>query len=175
MTIELADLFASNMRDVQYFVTIELIHSAFRDAEGNPTSWRFVQGFDPLDATLEADAPVDPGETVRFEPIAFDLALPTENTDGRSELQLTIDGASGELVRQLDLQANAPRERVRMVLREYISTDLSEPEPSIFHYTILDPSCTAVQVSARAVFNDPVNTAHPSINYTRASHPGLSV
>jgi len=174
MTIELDELFASNMRDRDYYLTIELIHSAFRDENNNPTSWRFVRGFDALTAGLEATAPLNPGEMVSFQPMAFDIDQPLANSDGRFELSLTIDGAGGEIIRQLELQAEGDRERVEMIMREYTSADLTQPEPGFYSFTILDPVCTPLRVQARAVFSDPVNQAHPSINYTRETHPGLS-
>ena len=175
MTIELEELFASNMRDRDYYLTIELLHSAFRDADDNPTSWRFVTGFSELTAGLELTAPLNAGELVVFSPMAFSLDVPMANAQGRYELALTIDGASGEIVRQLELQAEANREQVKMILREYTSTDLSEPEPgSLQEFTVLDPSCTPVRVQARAIFSDPVNQLHPNQNYTRETHPGLS-
>lgn len=170
----LDELFASNIAGQIYYITLEFNHSAFRDSEGNPTAIRLVQGFDPLTATLEADAPYDASTSVLFQPAAIDVELPVKNVEGRHDMRIILDAASGEIIRQLELVAAAPREAIRVLFREFISSDLSGPQSTPLRMTVINPQVTATRVTATATFADLVNKSFPSINYTLRTHPGLA-
>lgn len=169
MTEALNELFASNPNDRDYYITIELSHSAFV-----PSVHRLVQGFRDLTATLEDDAPYNGGEEVTFKKAAFKLSIPEKGVKGRQDLTCTIFGASFEIVEQLELQAKSNREPVKITFREFESGDLSVPASVPITMTVINPSVTKDSVSFSATFADVINKQYPSIFYKLETHPGLA-
>lgn len=164
----LAEVWAANPVGVVRIVTLELKHSAFVDKEGNSSSIRLVNGrFDPITVTLET------GAQATFQPGVFKAKLPKKGSTGQRSIALELDGASREVVRQLERVADAPREPIRAVLREYAPGDLSAPGQVHDNLTLVRPRVGPNRVTASAVFNDSINKAFPSILYTTATHPGL--
>ena len=174
MTQLLDEVYASNPADKIPYVTIELNHSAFRDELEQPTSIRLVRGHKDLTATLEAAAPFDPSTAVTFTAAAVAIKPPDKGIKGRQEMSLTIDAASGEIIRQLERVVAASREPIKVIYRVFVSSDLSAPQNTPVQMTILNPQVTPERVSARAVFTDVINKAFPSIYYTTITHPGLA-
>lgn len=174
MTTLLDELFASNPRDAIYYITLEFLHSAFRNAEGDPASIRLVQGFDALVATLEDDAPQDGGEAVTFQPCALAVKLPAKDVSGRHDMDISIDAASGEIIDQLERVAAAPREPIRVIFREFVSSDLSGPQSTPLRMIASSPQVAAARATVRASFADLVNKAFPSEVYKLSTHPGLA-
>jgi hypothetical protein len=170
----LAEIFASAPVGHRLYMTLEFIHPAFRDDAGDPTTIRLVQGFEDITATLEATAPEDPGDAVLFTAAPFEVDLPLKDVKGRHDLNLVLDGVSGDVVRQLELQAAANRSPVKVILREYVSSNLSAPQGTPIKMTLLNPSVSMTRVSASAVFADVVNRAYPGIVYKLSTHPGLA-
>jgi hypothetical protein len=169
MTTALDELFASNPNNKIYYITIELSHSAFA-----PTVHRLVQGFQNLQATLEDDAPYNAGEEVTFIGSAFKLSIPEKSVKGRQDLTCTIYGASFEIIEQLELQAKANREPVKITFREFESGDLSAPASQPITMTVLNPTAGPDSVSFSATFADVINKQFPSIFYKLETHPGLA-
>lgn len=164
----LDDVFASNVKGVKEYVTLELSHSAF-----NPTVHRLVAGNENITATLEANAPYNAGETVTFLKAGFDVSRPEEGVKGRQDLTCTIFGASVDIVEQLELQAAANREPIKLRFRAFRSDDLSAPVGDPISMTVLNPKVQADKVSFQAVFADLINKQFPSIFYKLETHPGL--
>lgn len=169
MTEALNELFASNPNDRVYYITLELSHSAF-----SPEVHRLVQGFSDLTATLEDDAPYNGGEEVTFKKSAFKLSIPEKSVKGRQDLTCTIYGASFEIIEQLELQAKANREPVKVTFREFQSGDLSEPASTPITMTVNTPSAVEDSVTFSATFADVINKQFPSIFYKLETHPGLA-
>ena len=169
MTTALDELFAANPNNRIYYITIELSHSAFV-----PQVHRLVQGFQNLEATLEADAPFNGGELVTFSAAAFKISIPEKSVKGRQDLTCTIFGASYEIIEQLELQAKANREPVKITFREFESGDLSAPASVPITMTVLNPTAASDSVSFSATFADVINKQFPSIFYKLETHPGLA-
>jgi hypothetical protein len=169
MTTALDELFASNPNNKTYYITIELSHSAF-----SPNVHRLVQGFTDLQATLEVDAPYNASEEVTFSKAAFKLSIPEKSVKGRQDLTCTIYGASYEIIQQLELQAKANREPVKITFREFESGDLTAPASQPITMTVLNPAAAADSVSFSATFADVINKQFPSIFYKLDTHPGLA-
>ena len=70
------EAYASAPADTVILHTLELRHPAFADDDGRPTAIRVVRDHVDLTARLEAGAPLDAGEAVRFVALAFELELP---------------------------------------------------------------------------------------------------
>lgn len=170
MTQLLDELFASAPINATYYLTLEFRHSAFT----SPNTVRLVQGFKDLNATLEDNAPEDPSTLVTFVASALSIKPPTKGVEGNYDMQVVIDGADGEIVRQLELVAAANREPIKIRFREFISSDLSSPQSTPIEMTLINPQVSASRVTARAVFTDVTNKVFPSIKYTLTTHPALA-
>ena len=148
-----AEAYAVAKTDVIAYSTIEIRHPAFVDEDGNPTAIRAVRSHEDLHATLEADAPVNAGETVRWVAMAFDFTLPAVKAGEQSHLQLTVD-AHPEIVRRLEaaVEEGSP---IDLTYREYLSDDLSAPEldPPL-HMTLTNVTATKLAITGRAGFSD---------------------
>ena len=99
------EAYASAPADTVILHTLELRHPAFVDDDGRPTAVRVVRDHVDLTARLEAGAPLDGGETVRFVALSFDLELPPVDTAPVPEIAVTLDNVSREIVRHLDAAA----------------------------------------------------------------------
>lgn len=152
--------FAAGGAAVRY-ETIALSHPAFSKTH------YLVNGHQSITATLEDDETV-----IDWQPLAMQLRLPEKGVQGRESLQITLDGVSREILQELEAQADAPRQPITLVYREYLDSDLSGPQ-DIRTLTLRNPRCNARQVTAEASFLDAINTPFPRINYTSSSHPWL--
>tara|TARA_R110000744_G_scaffold174929_4_gene293669 strand:- start:943 stop:1461 length:519 start_codon:yes stop_codon:yes gene_type:complete len=169
----LDEVYASNPSDKILYTTLELLHSAF-DYQSPAGVIRLCSGFDDLTATLEAGAPFDPAAAVVFTASGLAIRAPNKGIKGRQEMTITLDAVSGEVIEQLEQVIAAPREPIKAILRYFVSSDLSEPQNIPYQMTVINPSVSPEQVTARAVFTDVLNKSYPAINYTLQSHPGLA-
>lgn len=157
------------------FDTIEMRHPEFRDEADAPYAIRVVADYEPLQATLESDAPMDAGAAVTFEPVPFELSGPDETDDSTApSVQLAIDGVSRLVVGQLDraVQSLAP---VEVTMRVYASDDTTAPAMlPVLHMTLTDVEVGETRITARAVHYDPANRSFPRALYTVATNPTLA-
>jgi hypothetical protein len=154
---------------------LEFRHSAFLDATGVNFAVRIVNDYADLVATLEANAPANPGATVTFSACPISVQGPDE-TDTSQEpfIQLSIDGVSRILVQQLDY-AIATLEPVLMTVRVYASDDTSGPAVlPVTTMTLREVRVLETRVTAKATFYDPTNKGFPRQEYTAAQYGGLS-
>lgn len=152
--------------------TIELRHPSFVDANGLPTAIRATLDRVNTVATLEKDAPQNPGATVTFIPLRFELTLPKLSDDGVPTLQLTIDNVGEEVVKHLDaaIEDGSP---IGCSYRAYISTDKSAPHHGPFHFTLGTPEVTDFRIVVKATFDDEATLSFPGFDYRLSEYPGL--
>lgn len=156
-------------------LTIALYHPAFVDSLGNPTAVYCVRDMEPLDATLELDAPLHAGQQVTFEPIPFDFTRP-EESDGNSppEVTVSLDNVARDLMPWL-AAASASQTPITMIVRVYLPSDTSAPhENPPMSLVLRNVTATATTVSAKAGYGDLINSRFPRKEYTRETHPGLA-
>lgn len=169
----LKEAYASAPDDTIYH-TLELRHPDFLDESGDVVAIRVVRDFDSLSATLEADAPMNPGETVAFEPLMFDFALPNEvEGNAEPEITITLDNATRLLMPYLDIavQSGSP---VEVTYRPYLASDLTEPHmnpPLNLVFVSFEASVTTV--TGRATFGDFANKSFPASLYDDSNWPSL--
>ena len=101
------EAYASAPTDTVILHTLELRHPAFADDDGRPTAIRVVRDDVDLNARLEATAPLDAAEMVRFVALAFELELPPVDSAPVPEISVTLDNVSREIVRHLDAAATS--------------------------------------------------------------------
>ena len=168
------EAYASAPTDTVILHTLELRHPAFVDDDGRPAAVRVVRDHVDLNARLEADAPLDAGETVRFVALAFDLELPPVDSAPVPEISVTLDNVSREIVRHLDAAATSI-ERIEVTYRPYLSTDLEGPQmdPPIT-LTLTEIEVDVFRATGRARMLDIGNKAFPAETYTAKRFPGLT-
>ncbi len=168
LSAAIKEAYASAPSDVVILHTLELRHPSF------DTPVRVVNDHADLLATLEADAPVDAGQEVRFSRFAFRLTLPEAATVGMPEVEIEIDNLAPEIIGYLDAAAQT-NELIEVTYRAYLSNDLSAPQnqPPL---TLVLHDCHAdvFVVRARASFGDYANRRFPSEMYTAERFPGLT-
>jgi Domain of unknown function (DUF1833) len=155
--------------------TYELRHPAFTDDAGHPAAIRIVNDHADLVATLESDAPMDPGATVTFVALPVEVSGPDEDDSGSAPtISISIDGVSQLVVQQLDAALLA-LDPVTITERIYASDDTTGPAVSpVMTMTLREVMVTDTQVTAKALFYDPSNRSFPRREYTLDAYPGLT-
>ena len=168
------EAYASAPSDTVILHTLELRHPAFVDDDGKPTAVRVVRDHGGLTARLEAGAPLDAGELVRFVALGFELELPPVDTAPVPEIAVTLDNVSREIVRHLDAAATS-LERIEVTYRPYLSTDLEGPQmdPPLT-LTLTEVEADVFRATGRARMLDIGNKAFPGDLYTAKRFPGLT-
>lgn len=161
------EAYASAPAEVVILHTLELRNSGFRDEDGNE-SIRLVQDTKPLVATLEANAPENPGETVTFEPYAFEMGFPKLDDNANPEVTVTIDNVGQLIPSQLSGHI------IELTYRPYLSTDTSAPhcDPPL-HLVLREIVIDAFKLTGRAGFKNLANLSFPNELYTPTRFPGL--
>lgn len=166
------EAYASAPSDIVIYDTMELIHPNFVDDEGNKTSIRVVRGNEDITATLEADAPVNKGEAVKFIGYPFDFKRPAVTERAGPTMTVTIDNVSKEIGRNIE-RAVSSMEVIRMIYRPYTSDDLTSPQynPPL-EMTLTDIEVSVFKVSGTARFANLANRKFPYAVYTPQEFPG---
>jgi hypothetical protein len=161
------EAYASAPSDVIDYHTLEFRHASFA------TPIRVVRDTVNLVATLEADAPENPGEAVTFIGYAFEFDMPELTPDAAPEITITIDNVSLDIEDALNA-AIQTTDVVEVTYRPYLSSDLSAPsmDPPLT-MTVKTISATQFQITARASIGDYANRKFPFEEYTRTRFPGL--
>lgn len=200
LSAALAEAYASAPADVIVLHTLEIWHPAFvEDGVARPirvvrnfedtATWLALGGaevqavLDSLDAEarrkvglvarLEAGAPRDAGLLVPFVALGFDLELPPVDTIPVPEIVVTLDNVGREIAKHLDAAA-VSQERIEVMYRPYLSTDIDGPQMDPpMTMTLSEVEVDVFRVTGRARVLDIGNKAFPSEIYTIKKYPGL--
>jgi hypothetical protein len=169
----LKEVYASNPVGEVVLETLEFIHPAFIDDNGNPDSVRVVCDGQDLFATLEPSAPMRPNQTVQFSAFAFDVTLPGFEEGQTPVMTITIDNVGRELTRELEA-ATQSLQPILVVHRIYLLTDLSGPQmdPPI-QMTVQKATVDVNKVLFTCTLDDVTNVPFPRRLYTPDDFPGL--
>ncbi|WP_213305943.1 DUF1833 family protein [Paraburkholderia sacchari] len=174
ITQALAEAYASNPVDEVVLDTLELRHSSFINADGSPAPIRVVADFEDLDATLEANAPLNAGQTVHFTALAFQFALPSMEEGQAPQIDIVIEGASAEIVAHLE-SAVAQTRQIEVTYRRFLASNPAagphDGEPLTLY--IASAKATLTQVVATATLTDIHNAPFPGRVYRPDDFPGL--
>ncbi|HGT8985955.1 MULTISPECIES: DUF1833 family protein [Enterobacteriaceae] len=129
-------------------------------------SYCLVENFEDITAVTET------GETVTFLAAAMAIALPARNKDGTQDLQFAVSNIDG-IVSTAIRNALANLNNGTLVMRQYISTDLSSPASPPIVLQIKDGYWNATEVQITAGFLNILKTAWPRYRYTLPVFPGL--
>jgi hypothetical protein len=159
---------ASAPSDVVIISTLEIRHPAFE------APIRVVSDYIPVTAMLEANAPIDGGTMVEYQPFAFELTLPELMDKGIPELGLKIDNVSREILQNIELAMPLP-DKLEITYRAYLSNDLASGphnDPPL-HLTITSIEADATAITAKASVADFINKKFPNQEYDETRFPGL--
>ena len=143
----------------------EILFNTLQITVGSQSYW-LVENFEDITAVTEA------GETVTFLAAAMAIALPARNKDGTQDLQFAVSNIDG-IVSTAIRNALANLSNGTLVMRQYISTDLSSPASPPIVLQIKDGYWNATEVQITAGFLNILKTAWPRYRYTLPVFPGL--
>lgn len=169
----LKEAYASNPVGSVIIDTLEFRHPNFIDENGNPAAFRVVNQHEDVFAVLEATAPMQAGQNVRFQAFAFDVTLPGFEDGKVPLLGITIDNIGRELMEQLEL-ASSSQQPIEVTYRPYLLSDLTGPQmdPPIT-MTVTSASADVQQIQFQASMDTVSSVAFPRRQYTDAGFPGL--
>lgn len=143
----------------------EIILNTLQINVGGQNYW-LVENFEDITAVTET------GATVTFQAAAMAVALPARNKDGTQDLQFAISNIDG-IVSTAIRNALASLNSGTLIMRQYISTDLSAPASPPMVLQIKDGYWNASEVQITAGFLNILKTAWPRYRYTLPNFPGL--
>ncbi|HCU1682418.1 DUF1833 family protein [Escherichia coli] len=143
----------------------EILFNTLQITVGGQNYW-LVENFEDITAVTET------GATVAFQAAAMAVALPARNKDGTQDLQFAISNIDG-IVSTAIRNALANLNNGELVMRQYISTDLSYPAAPPIVLQIKDGYWKATEVQITAGFLNILKTAWPRYRYTLPVFPGL--
>lgn len=154
--------------DVPIYCTLEFRHPLFTEP------LRVVRDYHDLVATLEADAPVNAGQTVTFVAYAFDFLKAEISATGVPQMTISIDNVSRLIVAALETAVHSA-DPIAVTYREYLANDLSGPQndPPVTAEVL---SCTAdvFKVSAVVGFPNYNNRRFPTLEYDTDTFTGMA-
>jgi hypothetical protein len=162
--------------------TIELRHPSFMDEANNPTAVRCVMDHGSLlqigdpdiyghMLTLEADAPVNAGQSVAFVACMFDMSLPSQH-DNPPSIELALDNVTQIISERLDA-AVGTQAAIEVTYREYLHSDHSKPQYVLGGGVLQSVVSTLNRVRGTIIFTDFVNRNFPALVYTPDEYVGL--
>lgn len=110
--------------------------------------------------------------TLTFIAAGVDVALPKKSNTGSQTLTFAVDNVSGEAQAKIDAALEA-EERVTLIYRTYLASDLSGPAEPPYRMTVLGGDITGTQVQIEAGYFDLINVGWPRDLYTTSFAPGL--
>lgn len=122
--------------------------------------------------TLEAEAPVNPGEEVLFQSLMFRFQKPEQSDARIGSLDISVDNATRIIAPKLD-QFVSDRSVMNVIYREYVSTNFDSPSLIIKNLQVRRVRSTVMEVKMTAEFDDLVNKKFPDKIYRPDDFKGL--
>lgn len=102
----------------------------------------------------------------------MDVVLPKRDKTGSQNIQFALDNVRGEAVRAIRLALRDELE-VRLIFRQYVSSDLSAPAENPYHFIVRSSQAKGPQVDITAGYFDLIDMAFPRDVYDAEFAPGL--
>jgi hypothetical protein len=172
----LKEAYASAPSDVVILHTLEFRNAGFVDEFDELTAIRVVLDNKDLYATLEATAPLNSSDEVRFVAMQFGLALPGQNDrNSVPEIIISLDNVSRLMMEHLR-NAQTAGGKTEVTYRAYLSSDLTGPQndPPLT-LDIIRIEVTQSKVTARATYGNFANRRFPNAEYDATTFPTLAL
>ncbi|ABE50950.1 DUF1833 family protein [Methylobacillus flagellatus] len=168
------EAYASNPVGEVELNTLEFRHPNFVDQNGDPSAIRVV--LDNVDhyLTLEDDAPLNPGESVLFVRMAFELTKPEVDSVAGPAMDITLNNITPEIETQIRAATRSPYPVIGMY-RLYLLSDKTQPQNNPpMEFQLDNVNADDESITARATFGNEAQRPFPNENYTATRFPGLS-
>lgn len=151
---ELKELYASSGTEV-ILSTLEINHNTF------PEPIYIVNDWEDFTAKLENDGP-----EVTFLRYAFNLTPPSQDENGNTSLNLSIDNVSTEITQLFENAIDGNRVPISIKYRIYLNTDTTGPQndPPIELF-LYQANVSLSRVEGVAELINLVNRRFPNVNY----------
>lgn len=162
ISAELKRIYAGSDQAQTYVETLAFSHPAFLKSH-------FVTN-DVVGWTFE----LEDGSTQDFDPVPFELVLPTHDDQGRQDLQVSICNVGREMMEELERASVAARDPVSCTYRVFLDIPNTVPQNDpVTRLTILQVDVTFQTITAVAGRSDVLNRSFPSDIYRIDNFPGL--
>ena len=153
---------------VIYF-TLELQHSTFNEPARVVTGTMDDQAFG-----IELGAALNPGEMVTFIACPFRADPPEQREGLPPQCKVSIDNVTRELWPKIKA-AMGVREYLKVLYREYVDNDLTEPAYGPVEFLLKDVSMKNTTLTGTATVNNLLNKRFPrkDKNYNYVDFPSL--
>tara|TARA_Y100001960_G_C14385059_1_gene685750 strand:- start:133 stop:666 length:534 start_codon:yes stop_codon:yes gene_type:complete len=168
----LQEAYASAPTDVVILQTLEIRHPYFKDEGGNPMSVYLVKNGEDIEAVIEEGHPIDSGKQVKFLSCPFQLVKPGKEPGVVPQLKIQVDNVSAEINKHLEM-AVSEEIPIKVILREYLSTDLSQPESIPLEFEIMDTDLNKFIIVFTCMISVFTDKTVPTVEYTSATFPNL--
>lgn len=177
----IAEAYAVAPADDYVVHTLELVHPAFVDGQGNADSVRVALDNRSWDLRLEAGAPLFGGQVKSFEPLAMQVSLPEQSETTFGSLKLALDNVPRTIWPKLQAAARV-RASAQVIYREWVAvrnlvtgvyTTADAPDMIIDQLTMRIVTATVLRLEGNATFVDLLNKGFPRRRFTAADYPGL--
>lgn len=136
---------------------------------------RIVQGMDEITCVLEADAPVDAGQSVTFSAFAFQSDEPGITTDPDNALNIRLDGISG-IFQEAFATASESNVPISVTIRPLMYDVFAKGNGAIqasYHVEVQEIRSNMTSVAVKCGFSNPANKAFPNVVYSEQTNPSL--
>lgn len=154
--------FNSAPNDEQIIETLELSHSMFSK------TWYLASN-----STAPTPYGLETGAQVLFQPLPFTVKLPNSDAQGGQTLSISLANAGREMVQEIEAAATKPDERIVVVYRVYLLSDLSYPQNLPIRLSLDSIAMTDEAIQAQAGRSDVLNFKFPNKTYVAQQFPGL--
>ncbi|WP_316172407.1 DUF1833 family protein [Bradyrhizobium sp. SZCCHNRI2049] len=165
----LLEAYASCPPSARVYVTLEIWQSSF-DAPA-----RVVANVaDDMTFGIEPGAARNPGETVTFIACPFTAEYPEQREGQPPSSRITIDNVARELVPKIRA-AQAVREYITVIYREYLGSDLTEPAYGPVEFELRTVEMTGTKLTGTVMVKNLMNRRFPKRdkNYDYQQFPSL--
>lgn len=165
----LLEAYASVAPGQAIYFTLELQHSTFNEPA------RVVTGtMDDQTLGIEAGAVYDGGEMATFIACPFRADPPEQREGLPPQCKVSIDNVTRELWPKIKA-AMSVREYLKVLYREYVDSDLTEPAYGPVEFVLREVSMTGTTLTGTAVVNNLLNKRFPrkDKNYNYVDFPSL--
>lgn len=163
--------------------TIELRHPNLTNADGSISAIRCVMDHGDLLIpgnpsiyghllTLEATAPLNPGQQVIFVACMFDMALPAQESNPPT-IELSLDNVTQIVTPQLDAAVSSYTP-ITVTYREYMLSDKTAPQFILPDGILQRVVSSLTRLTGTIIFSDLLNKNFPSLVYRPTDFPSLA-
>ncbi len=165
----LLEAYASCPPSARVYYTLELWQSSFAEPA------RVVANIaNDMDFGIEVGAEHNSGEMVTFIACSFEAKYPEQREGQAPSTTIKIDNVNRELVPKIRA-AQSVREYIKVIYREYLATDLTEPAYGPVEFELRGASMVGASLTGTVVAKNLQNKRFPRItkNYDYIQFPSL--